>query len=50
MDLDAIYQWLRSLWLVWLGITFVAIVAWAYWPSHKSRLEKHGRIPLEDDR
>jgi cytochrome c oxidase cbb3-type subunit 4 len=49
MDLDAIYELLRSLWVVWLMVLFLGIVAWAFWPSRKGRMEKHGRIPLDDD-
>ncbi len=29
---------------------FVLILASTYWPGRKSRLEKYGHIPLEDDR
>jgi cbb3-type cytochrome oxidase subunit 3 len=29
---------------------FVLIVLTTYWPGRKSRIERHGRIPLEDDR
>ncbi len=41
--------WLRQLWVLWLMLLFVGIVAWVYWPRRKDRLEEHGRIPLEDD-
>jgi len=44
-----IYEFLRSFWVVWLMVLFLGIVAWAFWPSHKEGLERHGRIPLEDD-
>ncbi|MFW6198865.1 MAG: cbb3-type cytochrome oxidase subunit 3 [Acidobacteriota bacterium] len=30
-------------------ILFVGIVAWVFWPRNRQRLERHGRIPLEDD-
>lgn len=49
MELDTIYMILRPLWLVWLVALFVGIVAWAYWPKRKRKLEAHGRIPLRDD-
>ena len=42
--------WLRSLWLVWLVLLFVGIVAYVFWPGRRRRMESHGRIPLEDDR
>ena len=28
----------------------LAIVAWVFWPGRKRRLERHGRIPLDEDR
>jgi cytochrome c oxidase cbb3-type subunit 4 len=48
--MDGIYEFVRSLWVVWLLLLFVGIVAWAYWPSRRRRLQKHANIPLEDDR
>ena len=39
MDLDAIYQFVRSLWVVWLMAIFLGIVAWVLWPGRKKRLE-----------
>jgi cbb3-type cytochrome oxidase subunit 3 len=39
---------LVSLLVVTIG--FTVLVAWVYWPSHKTRLERLGRIPLGDDR
>ena len=32
-----------------LGV-FLLILLTTYWPGRKSRIERHGRIPLEDDR
>ena len=48
--LAAHYAGLRSLWAVWFLILFVGIIAWAFWPRNKERLERQGRIPLDDDR
>lgn len=48
MSFDEVYQWLRSLWLVWLMALFIGIVVWTYWPKRKAEMEKQGRIPLED--
>ncbi len=45
-----VYAFVKSLWLVWCVLLFAGIVGWVYWPGRKSRLEAHGRIPLEDDR
>ena len=49
MELEAIYGFFRSLWVVWLMALFIGIVAWAFWPKRKQQLEAHGRIPLDDD-
>ncbi len=49
MNFAEIFEVLRSLWVVWLMLIFLGIVAWAFWPRNKQRLEAHGRIPLEDD-
>ena len=46
---ETIYGWISSLWLVWLFVLFATIVAWAFWPSRKRRLERHGEIPLRDE-
>ncbi|HYE51532.1 MAG TPA: cbb3-type cytochrome c oxidase subunit 3 [Azospirillaceae bacterium] len=43
------YEILRQLWLVWFMGLFVGIVAWAYWPSRRQRLQSLGHIPLNDD-
>jgi cytochrome c oxidase cbb3-type subunit 4 len=40
---------LKSAWLLWLLALFIGIVAWAYWPRRRRRLEQHGHIPLRDD-
>lgn len=42
------YEVLRQLWVLWFMALFVGIVAWAFWPGSKRRLERHGRIPLDD--
>jgi cytochrome c oxidase cbb3-type subunit 4 len=50
MDTDQILVWLRSLWLVWLVLLFLGIVAYVFWPKRKKRLEAMGRIPMDDDK
>lgn len=40
---------LRELWVVWLFLLFVGIVVWTLWPSRKEKLERHARIPFEDE-
>lgn len=47
--LQELAHWARQLWVVWLMLLFLGIVAWAFWPSRKRDLESKGRIPLEDD-
>ena len=48
--MEAFYAFVRSLWVVWLMLIFVGVLAWAYWPSRRRRLQAHANIPLEDDR
>jgi cytochrome c oxidase cbb3-type subunit 4 len=43
------YAWLKSLWVVWLIVLFVGIVVWAYWPSRKSKMDDHAKIPFRED-
>ncbi|MBX6322024.1 MAG: cbb3-type cytochrome c oxidase subunit 3 [Rhodospirillaceae bacterium] len=40
---------LRALVSIWVTLVFVGIVAWAFWPRRKARLEALGRIPLDDE-
>ncbi|MBF0166695.1 MAG: cbb3-type cytochrome c oxidase subunit 3 [Alphaproteobacteria bacterium] len=49
MSLQEIYQLARPLWTVWIFLVFLGIVAWAFWPKNKAKLEEHGSIPLNDD-
>ena len=49
-DLNEWIEWARSLWVVWLMLLFLAIVAWVYRPGSRKRFEKDAKIPLEDDR
>ena len=36
-------------WIVPVFVVFVLLVATTYWPGRKRSIERHGRIPLEDD-
>lgn len=47
--LEAMAEWLRPFWGVWLMVVFLAIVAWTLWPKRKADLEQHARIPLDGD-
>jgi cbb3-type cytochrome oxidase subunit 3 len=42
--------WLQHNWIVAVFGVFVLIVLTTYWPGRKSLIERHGRIPLDDDR
>ncbi len=48
--LEQIYHLANALWPVWGMILFLGIVAWAFWPSNKKKLESYGQIPLDDDK
>ena len=37
-------------WIIPVLAVFLLILLTTYWPGRKSRIERHGRIPLEDDR
>ena len=43
-------MWVQHNWIVPVFAVFVLIVLTTYWPGRKSQIERHGRIPLEDDR
>ena len=43
--LASIHAW----WTVLLLVIFIGIVAWAFWPKNKSKLERYGQIPLRND-
>ncbi|MHA1567194.1 MAG: cbb3-type cytochrome oxidase subunit 3 [Alphaproteobacteria bacterium] len=45
----AIAEFFRSFWVVWMMTIFLAIVAWAYWPKRKGKLQNHADIPFRDD-
>ena len=49
MTFDDFYEFVRSLWVVWLMLIFLGIVAWAYWPKRKKKLEEHGKIPFHEN-
>jgi cbb3-type cytochrome oxidase subunit 3 len=49
MDMDTVYQFFRTFWVVWLFLLFALIVVWVMWPRRKKEMEEHGRIPLQDD-
>jgi cbb3-type cytochrome oxidase subunit 3 len=44
-----IIQWLRDYSIVLMLVTFVGVLALAYWPGRQQRFEQDGDIPLRDD-
>jgi cytochrome c oxidase cbb3-type subunit 4 len=49
MDLNAVYEVARSLWVVWLMILFAGVVFWAFRPKNKKRFEDDARIPFREE-
>jgi cbb3-type cytochrome oxidase subunit 3 len=49
MDLHSIYQVAGQLWVLWLVLLFVGIVAWVYLPRNRKRMKDDANIPLRDD-
>ena len=47
--MDAIVDFFRSIWGLWLMAIFIGIVVWVMWPGNRKKLERHGDIPLEDE-
>ncbi|HET6469805.1 MAG TPA: cbb3-type cytochrome c oxidase subunit 3 [Geminicoccaceae bacterium] len=47
--MSELYLWIRSLWMVWLLLVFVAGVVWIMWPSRRQEMEEHGKIPFRSD-
>ena len=49
MSLAELSALARSLWVVWLMVLFLGIVAWAFWPKNKDRFRGYAEIPFKDD-
>ena len=49
MTLEAISEFFRSMWGVWLMVLFLGIVFWAFRPKNKARFDSYADIPLRDD-
>ena len=47
--LSDLYDVLRPLWVLWLMLIFLGIVAWALWPGRRKKMKEYGEIPLRDD-
>ncbi|MBL8696849.1 MAG: cbb3-type cytochrome c oxidase subunit 3 [Alphaproteobacteria bacterium] len=48
MELKTLYEVLRSSWTIIGIVTFLAVVAWAFWPANKAEFEKRARIPFDE--
>jgi cytochrome c oxidase cbb3-type subunit 4 len=47
--MDGIYEFVSSLWVVWLVLLFAGIVAYALWPGNRRKFRQAARIPLDDE-
>jgi cytochrome c oxidase cbb3-type subunit 4 len=50
MDMTALVELARSLWVVWLMAVFLGIVFWAYRPKNKKRFEEDANIIFKNDK
>jgi len=50
MDMTALVELARSLWVVWLMAVFLGIVFWAYRPKNKERFEEDAKIIFKNDK
>ena len=49
MEPTGLFDWIRSLWLIWLILLFALVVWWAYRPKNKKRFEEDAQIPFRDE-
>ncbi len=47
--MEGLYEFLSSLWVVWLFLVFLGVVAWAFWPGHRNRFKRDAEIPFRED-
>lgn len=47
--MEDLYAFIRSAWVVWMLILFVAIVVWVLWPSNRGLFRKAAQIPFSDE-
>jgi cbb3-type cytochrome oxidase subunit 3 len=50
MDILSIVMWVEHHSIVLMVAVFLLIAITTYWPGRKRAIERHGRIPLDDDR
>lgn len=49
MTYDAVVQFSQTTTLIFFILLFLAVVAYAFWPSNKAKFERAARVPLEKD-
>jgi cbb3-type cytochrome oxidase subunit 3 len=49
MQWNDIFRWLSDHSGVPMLLVFLVLVAGAYWPGRRAKLEHHAQIPLRDD-
>jgi cytochrome c oxidase cbb3-type subunit IV len=49
VDLTAVWEMARSLWVLWLIILFSAVVFWTFRPKNRKRFEDDAQIPFKDE-
>jgi hypothetical protein len=50
MQIMPLLHWMQVHSVVLVTAVFVMIFATTYWPGRRRRIERHGLIPLQDDR
>lgn len=49
MDWNELSEFMRPIWVVWLFLMFLGIIAWAFWPRRQDEMNAHAQIPLRDE-
>ncbi len=50
MEIAALLKWMQQHAIVPVFLVFVLVVLTTYWPGRRQAMERHARIPLDDDR
>lgn len=50
MSFLSILHWMQTHSILLMFAVFLLIVATTYWPGRRRQIERHGLIPLQDDR
>ena len=49
MDWNAILEFARPLWVVWLIVLFGGVLWWAFRPKNRRKFEDAAQIPFKED-